>query len=65
MKDKVGSYALIVNGIVVNKALWDGVTDWNPECDDLVNVDGIQMDIGWTYVDGQFLPPVIEEETPA
>lgn len=48
-------------GIVENVVVWDGVSEWLPPdgCFAVVNGDG--AGIGWSYVDGVFIPP---EPTP-
>jgi hypothetical protein len=62
MSEPVG-YAHVVDGVVVNVSLWDGVTTFNPG-DSVTMVplpfvedeDGIRYTagIGWDYADGQF-----------
>lgn len=56
----VRRYAVIADGIVVNVALWDGVTEWTPG-DNLLVVQSDTAQIGWSYVDGEFVapPPVV------
>jgi hypothetical protein len=54
-------YAVINSdtNIVENIALWDGVTPWTPPAGYYVEVIGDSgAGIGWSYVDGQFVPPV-------
>jgi hypothetical protein len=48
-------YALIVSGVVVNIAIWNGVSDWEP-ADMLVIACPDEVTIGWTY-DGEFSAP--------
>jgi hypothetical protein len=56
------NYALIDNtGLVVNVVVWNGKSDWQPpEGQQLVELsDG--AGIGWTYSDGVFTPPLVED----
>ena len=54
-------YAIVDNAtkVVINVAKWDGITPWTPPTGTtLVNVDGVQCDIGWIQqTDGSFAPP--------
>lgn len=52
-------YAIILNGEVVNVALWDGVTDWQPEGELVQLEDGSPVGPGWTYSDGVFVEPEV------
>ena len=53
-------YALILNGVVNNIVVWDGVTPYSPN-GTLVNLDGSSyVDIGYTYENGVFTAPVVE-----
>lgn len=38
-------YAVILNGVVVNIVLWDGVTEWNPG-DEYTVIDSETLQIG-------------------
>ncbi|HFK2694838.1 TPA: hypothetical protein ACG1DO_004688 [Kluyvera ascorbata] len=49
-------YAVVVDGVVVNVVMWDGVSDWRPEKGEAVKTDGT-VGIGWLYLDGEFTPP--------
>lgn len=74
MADEVRGYAHVVDGLVVNVSLWDGVTAYQPgegvEMVPLpytVDEDGTRRytgGIGWTYRDGQFIDerPVEDNE---
>jgi hypothetical protein len=46
-------YAIVVDGVVSNTVVWDGVTDYNPDglLVEISNVDP-EPGIGWDY-DGQ------------
>jgi hypothetical protein len=52
---------MLLDGVVVNVAVWDGVADWNPieagVCDSTVDVTGQAIHVGSTYADGAFTPP--------
>jgi hypothetical protein len=58
-------YAIIDSeGLVVNSIEWDGSTEWQPPagCSIVPLENG---GIGWSYVDGEFVPPVAPiEEVP-
>ena len=47
--------AIIENGVVVNVALWDGVTTWNQQGTDVT--DQPQVGPGWTYDGADFTAP--------
>jgi hypothetical protein len=51
--------ALIINGVVVNIALWDGISLWQPQCDSIVDITNQpQVQIGWTYDGANFNAPI-------
>jgi hypothetical protein len=52
------------DGLVVNVSLWDGVTEYDPGKEiSLVKVpDDLPCGPGWSYVDGEFIPPAEPEE---
>lgn len=57
------NYALInTDGLVVNVTVWDGKTEWQP----LEGLQAIPLEgnagIGWSYINGQFVPPTPPEE---
>jgi hypothetical protein len=53
----MSSYALVANGIVVNIAEWDGVTQWNPSyVDNKVPFTGY-VSSGWTFDGNSFIAP--------
>jgi hypothetical protein len=57
------NYAIIDStGLVVNVIEWDGIKPWQPPVDHtaIPLTDG---GIGWTFVDGQFVPPPEPELT--
>lgn len=55
-------YAVVVNDMVTNIVLWDGMAEWEPD-------EGVAVpladnaNIGWSYVDGKFSPPPEPEKT--
>jgi len=56
------NYAIIdLTGLVVNAIEWDGITPWTPPegCQAVPLTEG---GIGWSYIDGQFVPPPEPEE---
>lgn len=50
-------WAVIIDGVVQNTVVWDGVSDWSaPEGAEVVSLDGFEgVGVGWDYVDGQFV----------
>jgi len=58
-------YALINNqNIIDNIISWDGETEWTPpENMTVINVDGVDCGIGWTYDGTVFTPPAKLELT--
>jgi len=60
------TYAVVVDGKVVNVAVWDGETAWTPERGEAVEIpEGVSAGIGWDYIDGEFVDnrPQPEEDT--
>jgi hypothetical protein len=54
-------YAVINSqtNIVDNVIAWDGVSNWTPPNGCFVVLIGDSMaSIGWSYINGQFIPPV-------
>lgn len=49
--------ALIESGVVINIAIWDGVSVWNPTGYIEVNITGTHVDMGWTYNGTTFSAP--------
>jgi len=63
--DDLKSYAVVVDGKVVNVAVWDGETPWTPEEGEVVEIPvGSFAGIGWDYVNGEFVDnrPVEDED---
>ncbi|EHG6164148.1 hypothetical protein ACNDTH_000348 [Escherichia coli] len=52
----MSNYALIKDGIVVNIVIWNGESDLFREYT-TINVDNIDVGIGWSYAEGQFTAP--------
>lgn len=53
------NYAILdSSGLVINTVLWDGLAPWRPpaNCMAIPIVDS-DASIGWTFADGQFIPP--------
>lgn len=55
-------YAVVVDGVVVNLVVWDGISDWKPVQGEAVLTDG-DVGIGWGYVNGEFINPEPPEIT--
>lgn len=54
-------YALIENNTVVNLVEWDGESPYQPNDNPiLVNIDNQHVDLGYTYIDGEFQAPPVE-----
>jgi hypothetical protein len=57
----IGRYAHVVDGLVVNMSLWDGESDWTPADGEQIVLNDAGAEIGWSYVDGEFVAPEVEE----
>lgn len=57
-------YAVILDGIVINIADWDGEQEWSPNEGVAVPAPD-NVEIGWAYVDGEFIAPPVPEQTHA
>jgi hypothetical protein len=55
-------YAIIDNGVVINIALWDGVSLWDSGFDQVIDVTNTECEIGYTYADLVFTPPETQGE---
>ena len=54
--DNLKSYAVVVDGKVVNVVVWSGTTNWAPDEGEAVQIpEGVTAGIGWDYVDGEFV----------
>lgn len=51
-------YALVNAGIVESVIMWDGVTDLKTE---LQTIPTDTANIGWSYVDGEFIEPELPQ----
>lgn len=52
------TYAIVDNGVVINTAWWDGVTEWEPDVGVAVLVpEGLYFNIGWLYDGTNFIDP--------
>ena len=60
-------YALVrsTDGLIVNVAVWDGVTPWD---DSIPNVSAVEcpeeVGPGWAYDGGEWIPPTPPEDPP-
>lgn len=50
------AYAVVKDGIVINMAVWDGVTEWQPAEGFAVPAPDY-VGIGWKYEDEKFIDP--------
>jgi hypothetical protein len=50
-------YALVNGDEVVNVALWDGETDYNPEGELVALADDEPVGLGWTRKRGKWVAP--------
>jgi len=54
------NYAVINSeGLVVNTIEWDGIAPWTPP-DGYTVEPLLEGGIGWTFSEGEFLPPPVE-----
>jgi len=53
--------AIIKNGVVTNIAVWDGVSEWEPDGDAVVDVSDLRVGIGYTYDGETFTAPPSQE----
>jgi hypothetical protein len=56
----MGTHAVVsVQKEVINIIVWDAESGWTPppDCTVIEIPDGFTAGIGWTYIDGQFIPP--------
>ncbi|MHC3822513.1 tail fiber assembly protein [Pseudomonas sp. G3-19] len=62
----MGTYAIIEidSGLVTNTIVWDGIAEFAP-IEGCLLIETSTASIGWTYVNGEFLPPPIQPPTPA
>ncbi len=59
------NYAIIdsATNLVVNVIVWDGKPPWQPPSGCIAVLLRNNAGIGWSYIDEQFVEPVIEEIT--
>lgn len=52
-------YAIVESGMVINIVCWDGQDTWSPqEGQDAIEIKhGVDAGIGYSVVDGEFVPP--------
>ena len=56
----MGIFAVVSNqNEVINTVVWNEDTNWTPPpgCTVIEILDGSTAGVGWTYIDGQFIPP--------
>ncbi|EHW2953864.1 TPA: hypothetical protein ACHY19_003821 [Escherichia coli] len=49
-------YAVVQNGVVVNIAVWDGESEWNPS-DGVAVLAEEGVGVGWSYDGKKFIKP--------
>jgi hypothetical protein len=54
----MNKYAMVKDNEVINVIVWDGVKELNITYATLVHIGSQFVEIGYTYVDGVFSPPV-------
>lgn len=61
----VQAYAMVLaeSGLVVSVIVWDGRPGYNPG-DQYILIQSDTARIGWTYRDGEFVPPPVIPPTP-
>lgn len=61
----MANYAIVENGVVVNIVIWDGVAEWSPNTGQTaVEIkDGDEVGIGYSFIDGEFVAPVLPVPT--
>jgi hypothetical protein len=42
-------------------SVWDGGSDWTPPDGEQVVLNDADAEIGWSYVDGEFVAPEVKE----
>ncbi|EFH7921060.1 hypothetical protein GJ338_03690 [Escherichia coli] len=55
-------YAVVNNGIVVNIAVWDGESEWEPT-DGVAVLAEDGVGVGWSYDGEKFIKPASKPET--
>lgn len=61
------TYAVVnSSNLVINIILWDGQSPWFPPdgCVAIKIPENVPVTIGWSYIDGQFVPPPEPEPVP-
>lgn len=61
----MANYAIVESGVVVNIVIWDGVAEWSPNPgQSAVEIkDGDEVGIGYSFIDGEFVAPVLPAPT--
>ena len=60
---KMGTYAVVKSGVIVNVIVWDGVSEWSPpEGTTIVKTD--TAGIGWLWDGETFYNPMPPEQPP-
>lgn len=60
----MGKHLIIKDGIVIDSIVWDNDTEWTYPFDHDEIVESEQGGIGWSYIEGTFLPPISNEPEP-
>ncbi len=63
----MANYVIVENGVVVNIVIWDGEAEWSPNSGQTAAEikDGVEVDIGYSFIDGKFVAPVVPAPTHA
>lgn len=57
---KMGTYAVVKSGVVVNVIVWDGVAEWTPP-DGCEMIESDEVGVGWAWDGNTFSrPPSVE-----
>lgn len=52
------NYAIIdASNLVINMVAWDGNPPWQPPDGCIAVLATSEASIGWSYIDGEFIPP--------
>lgn len=64
MDNNIKSYALVKNDEVINTVLWDGKSEWNPECDEIIEItENNNIGIGWIRKNNEWVNPNLNNDS--
>jgi len=57
-------YGIIANNIIVNTAVWDGSTNWNPD-GEVIDISELPngVGVGWIRVKNEWFAPQVDKAT--